>query len=498
LDYYLYFKSDMGAQKVYLVKIDSLFLNSVKQNLPLIAASHIAAYPFHKTGWDSIFYNISFWQNKNKYNDFRIFPFSLIPNKTENMLMIRFEKTNESGPKFKIVNQNMFTAGRVYLPLYTEKLKRNGYFGFDVIIMTSFSFFSSNLMKQLLFWLIIYLLINFLIIRRVIKFGNAINQIILQKFDRLKYGIRQISGGNLDYQIHLEGEDEFVEFAQRFNQMGVELKKKIAEVREKERFEYELKIAKEVQLSLLPASLPAIPGYEIAGALQTANEVGGDFYDVIQMAPNKYLFVVGDVSGKSTSAAFYMAQCISLIRFARQFTHNPGDIILRLNRYFSNTITDKQIFVTVILGMLDTEKNSVEVFRAGHNNPLFFSSIKKQDVQEIKISGLGIGLERDGKQFEKHLKSKLVRMKVGDVLFLYTDGMIEASRINKSDPSQREFFGENRLLTLLTKNRDKNANEILQLTMNELKQFYGSEAYIDDFTILILKRNNKDNITSEK
>ena len=76
--------------------------------------------------------------------------------------------------------------------------------------------------------------------------------------------------------------------------------------------------------------------------------------------------------------------------------------------------------------------------------------------------------------------------------------MIEASRINKSDPSQREFFGENRLLTLLTKNRDKNANEILRLTMNELKQFYGSEAYIDDFTILILKRNNKDNITSEK
>ena len=498
LDYYLYFKSDIAAQKIYLVKIDSLFLNSVMQNLPLIAASHIAAYPFHKTGWDSIFYNIRFWQNKNNYSDFRIFPFSLIPNKTENMLMIRVENTTESGPKITIVNQNMFTAGRVYLPLYTENLKRKGYFSFDVIIMTSFSFFSSNLMKQIFFWLIIYLLINFLIIRRVIKFGNAINQIILQKFDRLKHGIRQISGGNLDYQIHLEGEDEFVEFAQRFNQMGVELKKKIAEVREKERFEYELKIAKEVQLSLLPASLPVIPGYEIVGSMQTANEVGGDFYDAIQMAPDKYLFVVGDVSGKSTSAAFYMAQCISLIRFARQFTNNPGDIILRLNKYFSNTITDKQIFVTVILGMLDTEKNSVEVFRAGHNNPLFFSSIKNQDVQEIKISGLGIGLERDGQQFEKHLKSKSIKMKVGDVLFLYTDGVIEASRINKSDPSQREFFGENRLLTLLTKNRDKNANVILQLTMNELKQFYGSETYIDDFTLLILRRKGKDTISSEK
>ena len=118
--------------------------------------------------------------------------------------------------------------------------------------------------------------------------------------------------------------------------------------------------------------------------------------------------------------------------------------------------------------------------------------------REIKISGLGIGLERDGQQFEKHLKSKSIKMKVGDVLFLYTDGVIEASRINKSDPSQREFFGENRLLTLLTKNRDKNANVILQLTMNELKQFYGSETYIDDFTLLILRRKGKDIISSEK
>ncbi|MEJ2535673.1 MAG: SpoIIE family protein phosphatase [Calditrichia bacterium] len=451
--YYLYFKSDSIADKIFLVKLDSLFLNSLKKDLALIAASHLAAYPFHKTGWDSIFYNIRFWQNKNYYNDIKIFPFSLIPNKSKQMLMVRLEKTEESGPRIKIVQQDMFTAGRVYLPLYAENFERKGYYAFDVIIMTSFSFFSSNLMKQILFWFIIYLLINFLIIRRVIKFGNAINQIILQKFDRLKHGIRQISGGNLDYKIHLEGEDEFVEFAQRFNQMGVELKKKIAEVREKERFEYELKIARDVQLSLLPAELPVIPGYEIAGAMQTANEVGGDFYDAIPIAPNKYLFVVGDVSGfvvgdvsgKSTSAAFYMAQCISLIRFARQFTTRPRDILLRLNKYFSQTITDKQIFVTVIIGLLDTEQNSVEIFRAGHNNPLFFSSLKDQEVEEIKILGLGIGLEREGKQFEKHLKHKLIRMKLGDVLFLYSDGVIEAARTKKSDPNQREFFGEKRL-----------------------------------------------------
>jgi len=392
----------------------------------------------------------------------------------------------------------MFTAGRVYLPLYNENSKRQGFFAFDVIITTSFSFFSSNLMKQILFWLIIFLLINFLIIRRVIKFGNAINQIILQKFDRLKHGIRQISGGNLDYKIHLEGEDEFVEFAQRFNQMGVELKKKIAEVREKERFEYELKIAKEVQLSLLPAELPVIPGYKIVGAMQTANEVGGDFYDVLPIAPNKYLFLVGDVSGKSTSAAFYMAQCISLIRFSRQFTTKPRDIILRLNKYFSETISDKQVFVTIILGVLDTEKNSLEIFRAGHNNPLFFSSLNDQQIEEIKISGLGVGVERDGQQFEKHLKHKVLRMKLGDVLFLYSDGVVEAARSGKKAPDQREFFGENRLITLLKNNREKSTDELLQITMNELRKFYGNETYIDDFTIMILKHSNKDKSTSEE
>lgn len=494
--FFIYFQSDHQDKIVYLVKLDSLFLEEVKENIALIAASNLAVYPFQKTGWDSVLYHLRMWQNSSRYGEFRIFPFSMIPNKSDQMISLSLtdnEKTENlsNSPKIKIMQQEVFTAGRVYIQHLDENLNRNGYFAFDVLILPRLSFFSSDLAKQILFWFIIYFLVNLLVIRQVIKFGNKINQMIVNKFNQLKHGIRQISGGDLDYKIHLEGEDEFVELANRFNQMGIELKRKISEVREKDRLEYELRIAREVQLGLLPKDLPQVEGYEVVAVIQTANEVGGDFYDVIPLNNEKFLFVIGDVSGKSTSAAFYMAQCISLIRFSVQFTDQPREILLRLNKYFADTVTDKQIFVTAVIGILDRKKNSIQMFRAGHNQPLFFSKNADQKLEEIQLSGLGIGLERIGTVFVKQLKGKTKRFRIGDTLFMYTDGVTEAARTvmhNQNNHQELEFFGEKRLKQLLTENRNKTAREIKNLVLKELKGFYRNNPFIDDSTILIIQR----------
>jgi len=290
----------------------------------------------------------------------------------------------------------------------------------------------------------------------------------------------------------MEGEDEFVELAERFNRMGSELQKNISELRDKDRLEHELRIARDVQLGFLPKTLPDIAGYQITAHINTATEVGGDFYDMIPLTAHKFLFVIGDVSGKGTSAAFYMAQCISLLRFACQFTDNPREILLRLNRYFSDPMIDKQIFVTTVIGVLDIRKHQITLLRAGHNHPILISVEGSGQVSEIQMPGLGIGLEREGTLFEKTVKSKVVRLKKGDALFLYTDGLVEASAYvdeHITDPEKVSFFGEERLIEVIKKAQKQETADLIRDINDEVKNFYGQSPLIDDLTMLLIQRS---------
>ncbi len=481
--------------EVHLVQIDSVFLENIQSKLVTIAASGLMAYPFQVNQWDSLLYNIRGWMTNERFADIQVFPFALTPYSSEQMVSVNLggdHKNTSNEVQVVIMRQDKFTAGRVYLPLVNSQFRKTGLWAFDIVLIPRISSFNSPLMKQVGFWLLIYLLINLLVIRRVITFGNRITGMIVQKFSQLTRGIRQISDGNLDYKIHMEGEDEFVELAERFNQMGDKLQKKIAEVREKDRLEYELRIAREVQLSLLPRQLPEIPGYHLAANIRTAAEVGGDFYDVLPMDEDKYLFVIGDVSGKGTSAAFYMAQCISMIRFARQFATQPRDIMIRLNRYFSDPMIDRQIFVTAIIGLLDSRKNTLQFLRAGHNPPLYVPAGTSGEIRELKAAGLGLGLERKGILFEKTLKTKSVKLNKGDLLFLYTDGLVEASSYHseRNDlPPSTDFFGEERLINLLKELRGVDVEDIISAINREIREFYGNSPLIDDMTMLVIRRS---------
>ncbi|MBN2366376.1 MAG: hypothetical protein EH225_10620 [Calditrichaeota bacterium] len=481
-----------------LVKIDSSFLKLIHSELQTVAASGLVSYPFRVSEWDSILYNLQWWISRSDYQEIRIFPFALTPYESEEALAVRFPgygAAAENETRFTIMHSDIFTAGRVFIPMINYRAEKTGLWAFDIVIIPTFSFFGSPLIRQILFWLIAYLLINLLVIQRVIKFGNQINEMIVQKFDQLTLGIRQISGGNLNYKIDMEGEDEFVELAERFNQMSIELQQKMDEAREKDRLEHELRIARDVQLNLLPANLPEIEGYSLSSHIRTATEVGGDFYDVLPLKSGKYLFVIGDVSGKGTSAAFYMAQCISLIRFAREFSSDLRDIMLRLNNYFSDPMIDRQIFVTAIIGILEIERNSISFIRAGHNLPIYLPFKNKSDIKELKSQGLGLGLERSGTLFQKTMKIKTIKFNKGDTLFLYTDGLVEASSYEDSakHPEQKtEFFGEDRLLDILKKLHGKNPDEIIAEVNREIWKFYGTSPLIDDMTMLVIQRSGEE------
>lgn len=497
-DYFIFYQSKQANNAfLTLVKVDSFFLATLQKNFVNISANGLIVYPFTFQSWDSIFYRIRGWENSESQREIRVYPFGLVPYTFPGLYSIRLERDGKPGQalkrgNIKVFNQNVYTVGRVYTPLVDHEFQKIGYWNFEMVIVLDIAFFKSPLMRQFLFWLLIYFLINIFIIQRVIKFGNRIKEMIIQKFTILTQGIRQISSGNLDYKISMEGEDEFVEMAERFNSMGAELQKKIADLREKDRLEYELRIARQVQLSLLPQTLPTIPEYLINAYINTATEVGGDFYDVLKLDHDKFLLVLGDVSGKGTSAAFYMAQCISLIRFAHQFSHDPQEILRRLNHYFSDPMIDRQIFLTIILVLLDSQKHHVTLYRAGHNNPLFIPADATQPVSELKIPGLAIGLERTSDLFSRILAKKEVKLEKGDTLFLYTDGLIDAYSNGKkglSDSTTSSFYGEERLLSVLDNLRGKKPADIQKKVTAELEAFYGNSPIIDDITMLILQRD---------
>ncbi len=246
-----------------------------------------------------------------------------------------------------------------------------------------------------------------------------------------------------------------------------------------------------MQLSLLPLSLPDTPGYQVAASLQTATEVGGDFYDMFQIDENRFLFTIGDVSGKGSSAALYMAQCMSLIRYSRQFTDDPLEIAGRLNAFFATSMVDRQIFVTAIIGILDITKHRVNYIRAGHNLPVFLPGAKSKKIHPVKSPGLGIGLTARQEVFAKSLKPVELQMKSWDSLFFYTDGVIEASKpLPKmiSTDLERDVYEEERLETLLNDARDKSPAEIKREIELDLQSFYAGHSRVDDHTLLIIQR----------
>jgi len=495
-EYILFYKSTIDSMGyIYFVKIDTNFMQAISKNIQVLAGSSIHAHTIMPSKWSSYIYELDFMQRKRL---FRFFPLGSTPIRIRSRICADLTSKSNEMNEFKdqideiIKQRRQLSFGRVFIPMIGLDRITDRYFAIDILLSIDSELIWSGLPQVFIILFLIYLLINTFVIQRVITFGSHINKMIVNKFIQLKSGIRQISSGNLDYKIKLGGEDEFVELADHFNEMGEKLKEKIAEAREKDRLQYELQLAREVQLDLLPVKLPRIDHYIISASLKTANEVGGDLYDIFSIGNGKYLFSIGDVSGKGSSAAFYMAQFISLLRFSRQFTEEPEDIASRLNDYFATNIKDSQIFVTAIVGLLDTKRNRIRLIRAGHTEPLLIPGDGEADIRNIKVDGVGIGLTGESKTFDKLVKNVEFVMNVGDVLFMCTDGIIEANKVSEADTENEEFmmYGEGRLQEFLQANRTKSPAELIRLLENEIDEFYDGIARVDDQTVFIIKRTS--------
>lgn len=246
---------------------------------------------------------------------------------------------------------------------------------------------------------------------------------------------------------------------------------------EKERLSRELSIAREVQRRLLPQSIPQINGLSMAASSESALEVGGDYYDFVQLDGNRLGVIIGDVSGKGTSAAFYMAEMQGIFQSVSRLAKSPREFLKHANTALAYSL-DRNVFISVVYGIIDVDREEFVLARAGHCPVALIS--QTGEARFIRTQGLGLGLDR-GELFEQSLVEEVICLQPGDVFALYTDGVVE------SRDATGEEFGYDRLLKTLGDNRHEDAPGIHEAILKDLRSFLKGREYNDDMTLVIIK-----------
>jgi serine phosphatase RsbU (regulator of sigma subunit) len=238
----------------------------------------------------------------------------------------------------------------------------------------------------------------------------------------------------------------------------------------------ELEIAKQIQRSLLPKTIPNLPGLELAGYCQSAHQVGGDFYDVLKVREDAVLLVIADVMGKGVPAAMFAAILRSLLRATPEWMDQPATLLSRVNRLMFEELSAVDMFITAQLVFVDAKNRKITAASAGHC-PGLLAMDERGAIISIAPDGLPLGIEPDT-AFSSHTENLDRPCR----LLLYTDGLTEARN------PHGEFFGQDRLMKWLRKSALKNINaEALAQDLAEyLTQFQSSAAQTDDQTFLIL------------
>ena len=329
----------------------------------------------------------------------------------------------------------------------------------EAMFMKEVSVYVNTFMEVLIF-AILFVLIYFLI-----------KKIIIDNLRKINRGLAEITNGNLNVTVDVRSNEEFASLSDDINQTVGTLKRYIKEAAA--RIDKELEFAKQIQCSSLPTAFPKSNSFRLFAEMITAKEVGGDFYDFYMLNDSTVAFLVADVSGKGIPAAMFMMRAKTVIRDLAERGLEPDEIFTIANEKLCEN-NDAGMFVTAWLGILDTKTGLMKFANAGHNPPLF-----KKTGEEFEYMKTRSGMLLAGMEGMKYRKNSL-QLTPGDKLYLYTDGVTEATNSNT------ELYGEERLLDFVNSLETVEPESLCKLIKEDVDKFVGTAPQFDDITMLAL------------
>ena len=363
--------------------------------------------------------------------------------------------------EWAISQQVVYGVGSLVMYSVTE-----GYYIIGVIPMTEVVFDRNMSLYTTVFIMIMVFAVLFLLIYFLVK------KLVVENIQKINSSLEEITGGNLNVSVDVRTNKEFVSLSDDINSTVKTLKGYIKEAAA--RIDKELEFARTIQLSTLPTIFPPYPNrtdFDIFATMDTAKEVGGDFYDFYLLDENRLAFLIADVSGKGISAAMFMMKAKTLIK---SYADNESDVSLILTKANRDLCenNEAEMFVTCWMGILDFRTNIVTFANAGHNPPLVKHKGGEYEFFKSKPGFVLAGMEG--------IKYRIGELSLlpGDEIFLYTDGVTEATNSNN------ELYGDERLRECLNKSSFSNAEAICRAVKENVDVFVGEAPQFDDMTML--------------
>jgi len=302
-----------------------------------------------------------------------------------------------------------------------------------------------------------------------------IKKLIVDNIHRINHSLSEITDGNLDVTVDVRSNEEFSSLSDDINSTVDTLKRYIADAAA--RIDAELEFARAIQHSSLPSVFPPYPGrkeFELFASMRTAKEVGGDFYDFYLIDDKTLAFLIADVSGKGIPAAMFMMQSKTLLKSCAESGMSVEEVFTQANEKLCEG-NDAGMFVTAWMGILDIDTGLVTFANAGHNPPLIRRSDGSCEYLKTRPGFVLAGMESI-----RYRKNEL-QLIPGDMLYLYTDGVTEAT------DAANQLYGEDRLFDLLNKHGELQPQPLCENIITDVDKFTGEAPQFDDITMLCLK-----------
>jgi|GEM_PF-2133491 len=302
----------------------------------------------------------------------------------------------------------------------------------------------------------------------------------IQPLRELADEIKRISKEGATGRLYFKGKGEFAEVAQAFNKMMGELKQAEVELTDTTRLKKEMQLAKSIQNTLLPKNIPELEGYDIGAKYEAAMEVGGDYYDFFDVDKDSIGIAVGDVSGKGIAGALIMTMTRTALRLEARGSKIASEVLANLNTTLDGEFK-KGMYITMFYVVLDSKKRVINYSSAGHNPMILYRGDTGQ-LYNFNPKGFAVGLDLGTPlTFRKAIKNESIKLKKGDLLFIYTDGITEAMN------SKREEYGELRLLEAIKKYHHLPAQEVSDKVLDDIQDFTAGFPQSDDITYVVVK-----------